>query len=222
MPSNALGDFHIRIEEVNLLLDSGTKSRNSREASMYAKCAVVLACAALERYMNDILEESCGKFNEQTWCDLSQGRQRYLLRHLALKMDERALAFTGKNQPEQSDCQTLMNFVRVCNEALVNPSSWPYFTDFGMFGEGTNAPGKIDAVLRAFDSNGRSLYDFINGNGENLSRVLPGLSQLVQTRHATAHALKGSTPPGPTDSIEWVGCAVTMAMSVDAFLGFDR
>lgn len=220
MPSDALGDFLVRTEEVDSLLASARDSLNSQQASMYAKCSVVLACAALERFMNDVLEEACRNFGEESWSELSDGRQRYLLRHVALKMSERAGFFTGKGQPDESDCDTLIRFLRACGDALENPSTWTYFSDFGMFGEGTNAPEKIDALLKAFDAQGRSLYRFIEDSGEDLSRLLPGLQQLVEARHAAAHALKGSMPPGPSDAGEWAGCALTMANMVDSFLGF--
>ncbi|BAL22357.1 HEPN domain-containing protein [Azoarcus sp. KH32C] len=218
MPSNSLEDFRFRMEEVSSLLNSAQGSQDPRNASMYAKCAIVLACAALERYMNDVLEEFCSSFNEQSWQELSQGRQRYLLRHIALKMEERATAFTRRNQVEASDCDALIRFVRCCGSAVENPSNWSYFSDFGIFGEGTSAPDRIDAVVRAFDSNGRSLYGFMEACGEDRRRVLSGLQQLVEARHAAAHALKGTTPPGPEDGIEWVRSAVVVAECVDRFL----
>lgn len=218
--SDSLSDFQVRKSEFDALLTSAQESLDPATASIYSKCAVVLACAALERFMNDVLEEACRNFSEQGWDELSDGRKRYLLRHVALKMSERAGTFAGKSQPEESDCDAFFRFVRACSDALDDPSTWTYFSDFGMFGEGTNAPDRIDAVLRAFDSDGRSVYKYIADSGEDLSSLLPGLQALVEARHGAAHALKGATAPGPSEALEWVGCAVVVATRVDEFLGF--
>jgi len=220
VPSYALGDFEVRKSEFDSLLTLAAESLDPQSATMHSKCAIVLACAAFERYMNDVLEEACSNFDETSWKDLSPGRQRYLLRHMALAMSERAGSFTGKTQIDESDCDKLTKFVRACDETLDDPSTWQYFSDFGLFGEGTKAPDKIDSVLRAFDSDGRSLYAYIKDSGVDLSSLIPGLQQLVDARHGAAHALKEFTPPGPSDAAEWVDCAVTMAQKVDSFLEF--
>lgn len=220
MTSDALKDFQVRKDEFDALLTVARDSRDPTAAAMYSKCAIVLACAALERYMDDVIKEVCRNFDEQTWTDLSEGRQRYLLRHMALKMSERANVFIEKNRVVESDCEHLAEFVRTCGIALDNPSTWMYFSDFGIFGEGTNAPNKIDAVLKAFDSDGRSLYKFIEDFGEDIGLLLRNLQQLVDARHSAAHAKKGADSPGPSDASVWVGCAVTMAEKVDEFLRF--
>jgi hypothetical protein len=220
MPSDALVDFRYRMQEPGDLLSQARLSMRPRDASMYTKCAIVLAAAALERYMNDVLEEACREIKESSWQDLSEGRQRYLLRHVAIKMAERAQLFVDKGHASPSDCAALVRFVEACREAVVDPSTWTYFSDFGLFGEGTNAPEKIDAVLRAFDAAGRGLYAFMEDRGAELPRVIPGLKQLVDARHGAAHALTGIEAPGPTDGEEWIGCASIVAEEVDVFLDF--
>jgi hypothetical protein len=219
MASDSLDDFRVRMSEVDFLLASATGSMDATSAATFAKCAVVLACAAVERYMNDVLEEACRGFNEKDWDDLSDGRRRYLMRHIALRMTDRAGNFTEKAAPSEADCDALASFLRLCTAALDDPSSWDDFSDFGIFGEGTNAPNKIDAVLRAFDSDGRSVYKFMEESGVDLARVLSGLTQLVEARHGAAHALKGVAVPSPSDAVEWVGCARTTVDHVDEFLG---
>jgi hypothetical protein len=220
MSSDAFEDFGVRMSEVRVLLNAAQECLVPTNASTYAKSAIVLACASVERYMNDVLEEMCRNFDEENWHDLSEGRQRYLLRHIALRMRDRAEVFANKATPSEADCEALASVVRECREALDDPSTWDYFADFGIFGEGSSAPDKIDAVLRAFETDGRSVHRYMKDEGVDLARVLSGLTQLVEARHGAAHALKGAVDPGPLDAAEWVECAATVVSHVDSFLGF--
>jgi hypothetical protein len=195
-------------------------SLDSTLSSLYAECAAVLACAALERYMNDVLEEYCTSFNETSWDDLSPGRQRYLLRHVALRMESKSGSFSANQQLKSSDCADLIRLVNECSDALVNPSTWPYFSDFGMFGEGSSSPDKIISILRAFDSDGRSIANYLEESGHDRSSIMQSLSQLVDTRHATAHAIKGSSPPSSSDTEIWINASAILVQAIDSFLGF--
>lgn len=221
MSSSALEDFDYRMREANRLIDTALGTLNPDEAATHAKCAVVLAAAALERYMNDVLAEACTQFAETDWESLSEGRERYLLRHMALEMVSRAGVFVDKTAPLPSDCGKLKKFITACGAALDDPSTWAYFREFGLFGEGTNAPDRIDGVLKAFDVQGRSFCDYIEDTGNDRRRILSGLTQLVDARHAVGHAIPGAQPPGPTDCREWLTCAEVIAALVDMFLGYE-
>ncbi len=196
------------------------ESLDATLSSLYAECSAVLACAALERYMNDVLEEFCTSFCETSWDDLSPGRQRYFLRHVALRMEKKSRSFSNAQQLTPSDCTDLIRLVKECSEALKNPSTWRYFSDFGMFGEGTSSPEKIVSILRAFDSDGRSIADYLEEVGHDRRSIMQSLSQLVDTRHATAHAIKGSSPPGSTDTEIWIKASAMLVQTIDRFLGF--
>ncbi len=221
MPSNAYSDYNVRKFKVDVMQAMALSSLDSTLSSLYAECAAVLACAALERYMNDVLEEYCTSFNETSWDDLSPGRQRYLLRHVALKMERKSVSFSTAQQPAPSDCADLIRFVNECSEALANPSTWRYFSDFGIFGEGSSSPDKITSILRAFDSEGRSIADYLEESGHDRSSIMQSLKQLVNTRHATAHAIKGSSPPSSSDTEIWITASVILVRSIDSFLGFS-
>lgn len=172
MASNAYSDYKVRKSKVNAMQSMAISSLDSTLSSLYAECAAVLACAALERYMNDVLEECCTNFNETSWDDLSPGRQRYLLRHIALRMENKSGTFSTAQQLKPSDCTDLIRLVNECSEALANPSTWHYFSDFGIFGEGSSSPEKIISILRAFDSNGRSIADFLEESGNDRSSIM--------------------------------------------------
>lgn len=220
MSSNAFADYAIRKAKVDYFQTIASTSLDAEQASLYAECAAVLACAALERYLNDVLEEYCAAFNETSWGDLSPGRQRYLLRHVAIRMQHKSSGFTAISQPSPSECAGLVRFAKECCEAMDNPSTWRHFSDFGMFGEGSSSPSKIVSVLRAFDSDGRSITTYIDDVGHDCAAVMQSLTQLVDTRHATAHALKGSSPPSPSDTGIWINASFALVGAIDAFLGF--
>lgn len=221
MSSNAFSDYNVRKVKVDKMQKMASTSLDSSESSLYAECAVVLACAALERYMNDILEEYCSSFNETSWSELSIGRQRYLLRHVASRMNLKSGSFSAAQQPTESDCNDLIRFVSECSNALANPSTWRYFADFGMFGEGSVLPEKIIATMRAFDSKGRNFAQYLEDLGYDRSSVFQSLRQLVETRHAVAHAAKGSSPPGSADTLVWINASHILVKSIESFLGFS-
>jgi hypothetical protein len=218
--SNAYSDYNVRKSKVDVMQSMAISSLDPALSSLYAECAAVLACAALERYMNDVLEEYCTSFNETSWDDLSPGRQRYLLRHVALKMERKSGSFSTAQQLTQSDCTDLIRFVNECSQALANPSTWHYFSDFGMFGEGSSSPKKIICILRAFDSDGRSIAHYLEESGHDRNSIMQSLTQLVNTRHATAHAIKGSSPPSSSDTETWINASATLVQTIDSFLGF--
>jgi len=218
--SNAFSDYAIRKAKVDYVQSNALTSLDPEHASLYAECAAVLACAALERYLNDVLEEYCAAFNETSWGDLSPGRQRYLLRHVALRMQQKSGSFTAISQPSPSECAGLMRFAKECCDALNNPSTWRHFSDFGIFGEGSSSPDKIVSILRAFDSEGRNITTYIDDVGHDYRAVMQSLAQLVDTRHATAHAIKGSSPPSPSDTGIWIDASFALVGAIDAFLGF--
>lgn len=222
MASNALSDYNIRKFKIDAMQSMASASLDSNMSSLYAECAAVLACAALERYMNDVLEEYCASFSETTWSDLSPGRERYLLRHIALRMEQKSENFTASQQPSQSDCDGLIRFIDECSKALLNPSAWRYFSDFGMFGEGSSSPSKIISTLKAFDSDGRSLTVYLEELGHDRASIMQSLTQLVDTRHAVAHALRGSSPPSSSDTEIWINASAVLVESIDSFLGFSH
>jgi len=218
--SNSLADYKIRKSKADILQYNATNSRDSEQSSLFAECAAVLACAALERYMNDVLEEYCISFNETSIDDLSSGRKRYLLRHVALRMEKKASVFSSKQQPLPTECEDLIRFVNECSDAVENPSSWSHFSDFGMLGEGSTTPEKIISTLRAFDSSGRQFADYLEELGHDRGSIMQSLTQLVDTRHNTAHALKGSSPPSSSDTEIWIKASAILVSSIDSFLGF--
>src|SRR4051812_28824641 len=83
MASEAYKDYALRMKEPVFLIRLSFRTPNPADSSALSKAAAVLAAAALERYLNDVLHEYCREIAATRWDDLSEGQKAYLLRGMS-------------------------------------------------------------------------------------------------------------------------------------------
>lgn len=221
MGSLAYSDFQVRSREVTYLLRGALRADDPAKSATLSKAACVLSAAALERYVNDVLLENCRKLSVETWDELTPGHQRFLLGQMA---EVAKLAGERLAEDPAPDSRPRKRFERIideCSAAFRQPSSWAHFPNYGMFMDGSAEPDKVNRIFKLFDAEGRNFFDYVETRGADRKALFTGVSQLINARHATAHALP-DTPPGSTDVRTWVVLTISLVRFVEAFLGFRR
>lgn len=212
--SMAFLDYQQRFRALAPLLHVALDSNSPMLATAAAKGAIVLAAAAIERFMNDVLREACESVRVGDYAALSDGQQSFLCVQIARKVrafdvhDGGVKAFT----PEKR--QRLRQAVIDCAKAFEDPSSWIYLSDFGMFMDGAGAPEKINAVLRDFDPERRSFFDTLETRAGGKIVFIRALAELVDARHNAAHA-KSATDPSPRDAQGWIVSSYWLVRAIE-------
>jgi len=219
MGSNAYADFATRVREPLLLVREAVDSGDAFRAAALAKAAAVLAAAALERYINDVVVEVCAKIQATRWDELTEGQQRYMALQLArtLYFPSRRVHRRGKTSEKYRT--KLRDAIRQCDAALDSPAVWQHVPEYGKFMDGAAEPGKVEATLKMFDATGRSLFAFVNARGYDAGALARALASLIDARHRAAHALRGVSP-GPTDVRGWILLSLQLVRSAETYLGF--
>lgn len=218
MRSDAYKDFAERLRESIALVRAALGTSDARFAAALSKSAAVLIAANLERYVDAAVDQACRRIKVGSWDDLSPGYQRFLGHQIALRL---ARVVEPINEPRDASpkrLDSLLGGIRESAEAIEKPETWSHLPAFGMFMDGAAAPARINAVLRDFDPQGRDLMTFVEQRGADRGAVARALEQLVDARHAAAHALPDRASPGPTDVRAWVVLAFELARAIEAFL----
>lgn len=219
MRSAAFGDYAVRMRECRFVIKRAVNSADPSEAVALAKGAAVLAAAALERYVNDVVVELCSRLNAQSWDELTEGQQRYLVRQMARRLYPSSRAIFRRADDSERRRRRLRTAVSECASAMATPSSWPHHVEYGMFMDGAAEPSRVDQTLRMFDDRGRSVFAFVEARGKDRRALAAALQGLIEARHKAAHALAG-TFPAPSDVRVWIGLSTILAREIEAYLGY--
>lgn len=192
---------------------------NPLVASASSKGAAVLAAAALERYLNDVITEAAKRLAAARWEDLTEGQQQYLALQMAGALYVSSRPIYRKNDLVNRRRQRLRKAVNRCQQAFGSPAAWPLIRQYGMFVRGSAEAPRIDGMLKRFDPAGRGFLEFCEQRGRDKATLVSGLTSLIEARHRAAHALGGTTWPGTTDVRAWVRTSIVVARQIDAFLG---
>lgn len=218
MRSPAYHDFCIRLKEAIFVVRRALGSNSAPEAAAFSKSATVLIAAALERYVNEVLNHAYSRLHVSTWDELPDFAQRHLVGQIAMRLRPTIEAVDSSASVTKSRCRKLRELIEEAAGALSDPSSWPHSPEFGMFMDGAAAPDKINAVLRGFNAEGKTLFEFLAGRGWDLAFLGRALTDLVDARHAVAHAIPDRAPPGPKDSSRWGVVAFIIVRGIESYL----
>lgn len=217
--SEAYGDYRTRLRQATRLLRHGKASSDATLAAACSKGAVVLAAAALERFMNDVIAEACRRLNVATWAELSEGHRTYFADQMARRLRRRVNAILDEGGAKlESERTKLQKAVALCTEAFSDPSKWPHSTEFGMFMDGAAAPNKINGILRSVHRQGADFFTRLENHPLGKSVFLSGLTELIDARHAAAHALPDRADPSPGDAQAWLILSFWLAREIDIYL----
>jgi hypothetical protein len=215
--SAAYLDYLERYRQAVALLLATRNSSDPVLAGAGAKGAIVLAAAALERFMNDAVRQACQRLTVLNYAELSPGQQSYLCAQIARRIgvfgDDRG-DYRNFNEQRRS---ALRNAVGECMAAFNDPSTWQHISEFGLFLDGAAAPAKIASILRDFAPDGPDVYIPLDERGSGRATALRLLSQLVDARHDAAHA-KSMSVPSPSDAQSWIANSFWIARLVEFFL----
>ncbi|MBT9137171.1 MAG: hypothetical protein DDT34_02258 [Firmicutes bacterium] len=210
-------DYQERFRGATRLLRTASGSSDPMLATAAAKGAIVLAAAAMERFMNDALRESCQLSKSNSFDQLSESHQAYLCTQIARKI---ARFDTSEGEVKAFNANQRMKFRSALDEstqALANPSLWQHSPDFGMFMDGAGAPEKINAVIRDFDPEGHTFLNTLDARAPGKAALTRALTELVDARHNAAHA-KTATDPSPSDAKTWIVSSYWVTRAIDAHL----
>jgi hypothetical protein len=219
MLSAAYRDYASRMVEPRVLVRDALEAREATRAAALSKGAAVLAAAALERYINEVIVELCGKVAATEWKDLTEGQQRYMARQISRALYVPVRAVHRKGEDTRSRRDRLQKVVQRCATGFDDPSSWKHSAEYGLFMDGAAEPEKIQAALRDFDSGGRKLFDFVDQRSGDRAAIARSVSSLITARHQAAHALRG-VASGPTDVRAWIVLSLILVRHIEAYLGF--
>lgn len=215
--SAAYLDYLERFRQVSALLGVSLESVDPLLAGAAAKGAIVLAAAAVERYMNDSLRQACQRLRVTDYSELSEAQQSYLCSQIAKRIGS-FLSDNGDYRHFNANRRTsLRSAVDECFSAFNDPSSWPHIPEFGLFLDGAAAPNKISAVLRDFDPNNDDVFSPLETRAIGKAMALNALTQLVDARHDAAHA-KSHSMPSPSDAKAWIVNSIWIVRLVESFL----
>jgi hypothetical protein len=217
--SEAYGDYRTRLRQATRLLKHGKASADATLAVACSKGAVVLAAAALERFMNDVIAQACRRLNVPNWTQLSEGHKAYFVDQMARRLRWRVTAILDENKKGlESERMKLKNAVQLCADAFNDPRKWPHSTEFGTFMEGAAAPNKINGILRSVHSEGADFFERLEQHPTGKAVFLSGLTELIDARHAAAHALADRADPSTGDAQAWLVLSFWLAREIDVYL----
>lgn len=214
---SAFLDYQERFRGATSLLRTASAATDPQLATAAAKGAIVLAAAAMERFMNDAVREACQLSKWTSFDQLSESHQAYLCTQIARRIarfdtkDGEVRAFNADQR------QKFRGALDESMQALANPSLWQHSPDFGMFMDGTGAPDKINAVIRDFDPQRQSFLNTLDKRAPGKAAFTRALTELVDARHNAAHA-KTATDPSPSDAKAWIVSSYWFTRAIDAHL----
>lgn len=220
MPSTAYVDFVARMKEPSVLARNAMSTTDAVFAAALSKSAAVLAAAALERYVNEIIHEYCSKISATAWTGLTEGQKRYMSRQIARAVYAPARRIYRRADDGEARREKLRKIVARSASAFNDPSTWTHATAYGLFMDGAAEPARIQSTLKEFDPSARNLFDFVETRTRNRAAIARSLTSLIDARHAAAHAKPGTSAPGPADVRSWMGLGLVLVRQIEAYLGF--
>lgn len=219
MATEAYGDYLERLREALPLLRIALSTGKLEVSAGCSKGAVILATAALERYLNDSVHKLCTEIKAESWDELPDGQQRYLTKQIATRLHQTTKSMVESQElPENRSLASLRRTVVICEAALNNPSRWSQHVEFGLFRHGKNATERITALMRQFSKDNRDPFDEIDEAGWERSAFLTALKQLIDARHSVAHALPESSSPSPKDAQNWIVLSFWLVRRLDRYI----
>lgn len=219
MGTEAYGDYRQRLREALALLRIALNPGELDVSAGCSKGSIVLAAAALERYLNDVIGHLCKAIVSNKWSDLPAGQRRYLVKQMARRLE----AVVGpllrtEDLPDEGKSQKLRSAVEECGAAFLDPGQWSYHPEFGIFRHGKDVCGRIPALLQQFSATNRSPYESLDERGWERSVFLRALEQLIDARHGVAHALPDSSAPSPKDAQAWIVLSFWLVRRFDSYI----
>jgi hypothetical protein len=215
-------DYKIRLREPIQLARSALEASaasNQVLATAAAKGAVVLAAAALERFLADGVEEYVRHNTPSTWGGLAPLQREHLIRNIAYRMgrSSRRIWKTGNTHvPAEMAFRTML---QSCIDALGDPTKWSQKPRFVMLGDKPSLePARIEEILSKAHIHGVGCSNHIRATGSDPGPLYRSLSSLVESRHTVAHALTGRSHPGPADAATWIRSSFRLARHIAAYL----
>ncbi len=218
MRSPAYLDFAIRLREVILLVHLAKDSDEPEIAAACSKSAAVLLAAALERYVNAALEHMCQEIRVVEWGKLPIGVQRFFCTQISRRLRSATKEIDSAGDVTKKREKRLRQAVIEAEVAFRDPSTWTHFPEFGVFMEGAAAPERLNAVLKNFHPEGTALFEVLEERGQDRSSLGRSLTDLIETRHAVAHAIPDRSVPSPKDVSAWVVVTFIIARGVEEYL----
>lgn len=209
----------MRLREAILLVKTAKASNDPVMAGACSKSATVLVAAALERYVIDALHHACHSIKVDTWNDLPTGFKSILVAQIARRLRKTTELIRSPGDASDSNTAKLHSIVGDSSQAFSNPSSWTYEPRFRTFGDGAKTPAQLNAILREFRPDGKNLFDRLEERGLDKARFARALMELVNTRHATAHATPYQSPISPSDISSWLGIIFRLVREIEHYLG---
>lgn len=220
MSSDAYADFVFRFRRTALLVRLARSGSDPETATVSAQGAVVLAAAALERYINDVLREATERIKVDSWDQLATGHKNLLTLQVATHLRGILQDFPQSGKVKDKRQGSLRKAVETCAGAFESPKSWPHFREYGLFLEAATEPDRLIAALRTFDLLERDFGSYVEEIGHDRRALFSSLTELIDARHAAAHALPDRMPPSPGDVQLWVIRSASLVRAIERFLGF--
>lgn len=221
MKSTAYADYAARLRELLRLLRLGLASSDPLEAAACAKGTTVLSAAALERYVNDVVRLLSKRLAVDKWDELPEGPRSYLIRKIASNLASTLDGVGSEGLVPDKTQKRIREALLRASKAVEDPSQWAPTPDYGLFMRGAAEPDKLNRFLRAFDPQGRSFYDQLDQRGRDRAAMLRALSELIEARHDTAHALSERADPSPRDVQGWVVLTFWLVRGIERFVSSD-
>lgn len=216
--TEAYGDYCERLRESLELLRVASGARDQRLASGSSKGAVVLAAAALERYMNDAVLHVCRTLSVDKWEELPSGTQSYLIQQFARRLEKMTTPVLESSPVAEKKAARLRKVVEACTNGFARPANWDHHPQFGLFKSGDTAPERIGGALNRFAAGERELFDLLDERKAGREAFMRALSELVEARHAAAHALPDRANPGPKDAQSWIVSSFWLVRVIEQFV----
>lgn len=212
-------DFCIRLREAVLLVRVAKRSNEPVMATACSKSAAVLVAAALERYVNDALDLACRSIDVEAWDELPTGVQSFLVAQIARRLREATKSIQSPVDAMKGPAGSRVRAaVRDASQAFDNPSSWRHLPQFGMFMDGAALPDRLNGLLRDFRPDGKQLFERLQERGLDRGVFGRSLTDLIDTRHAAAHAIPDRSPPSPNDVSAWVSITFRLVREIEVYL----
>jgi len=120
--------------------------------------------------------------------------------------------------PEGGALTTLKRTVAECEKAFNDPSDWSHHIEFGLFRHGSRVPERISALMRQFSKKNHDPFAVIDEIAWDRGVFLSAVTQLIDARHAVAHALPDGLAPSPKDAQAWLVLSFWLVRRLDHFV----
>lgn len=220
MPSPAYSDFLVRVAEARYLMRRALEAPTPEVAGTFAKSSIVLAVAALERYVNDLYKHLCARVAVEEWAKLTEAQQRFMAYQIGKRLVPHVRRVAIEKSVELKYRERLRRVVDMGSEAFQKPVSWSgNFVPYGMFMDGAPEPERIAKTLEQLSDSQEGLFKHLETRGRDRSAICVALTGMIDTRHRVAHAISGPSP-GPEDVRRWIVLASVLVREIEVYFSF--